>query len=111
MDAKITLEKSSGTTVAVRVQVTPEMLRLAQHGAKMCGATPDQTLLWAFREGIASFDSFINDGSLSDAGPEPHEEIPCVMVNTDGRAMPAASAPPDGFRAHGQRDHNALAGW
>lgn len=68
----ITLEKKNGKILAARVPVTPEMMRLAKGGAKMCGASVEQCLVWGISDGVSFMRSAFEDGHLRENGHEPH---------------------------------------
>lgn len=69
---RITLERKGSKPSAVRIEVTPEMLRLCKDGAALTGATVPQVLLWTFKESVESMNSFINGGMLEQCSHEPH---------------------------------------
>ena len=72
MKSRITLEGAASKPKAVRIEVTPEMLRLCKDGAALTGASVPQVLLWAFKESVDSMNSFINGGMLEECAHEPH---------------------------------------
>lgn len=68
---KITLTHHGKTPQSVTVEVTPEMMKLAQEGAQITGASVEQILVWCFQEAAASVRSWITDGTLQDNAHEP----------------------------------------
>ncbi len=70
--SSITLEMESGKIIAARVPVTADMMRLAKKGAKICGASVEQCIIWGLNEGLLYMRSGIEDGTLRSNAHEPH---------------------------------------